>query len=138
MALTCRKTDPKSHIKKFQKLGALGGRPTGPASEPALRKPKPGDHIYMTTSDGHYHYHGIYVGDDTVIHVLGPPHREIGPSDCQKCRNKRKCDSDLIAKTCLDCFLDGRPLQFAEYGYTKPANEVVDDGIKHDYRTRIR
>ncbi|XVF42238.1 hypothetical protein PTKIN_Ptkin01aG0344700 [Pterospermum kingtungense] len=90
------------------------------------RKPKPGDHIYMTTSDGHYHYHGIYVGDDMVIHVLGPPYREIGPSNCQKCRNKIKCNSDLIAKTCLDCFLDGRPLQFAEYGDTKPANDVVE------------
>ncbi|XVF42243.1 hypothetical protein PTKIN_Ptkin01aG0345200 [Pterospermum kingtungense] len=58
-----------------------------------------------------------------VIHLLGKA-KKIRPSDCQKCRNKGKRNGE-IGKTCLDCFLDGQPLQFVEYRESNPPHEVI-------------
>ncbi|XP_022720036.1 lecithin retinol acyltransferase-like [Durio zibethinus] len=107
------------------------------------RKPEPGDHIYSERSGGLYDHHGIYVGDDMVIHLQGPAkQKHIGSSaPCQKCGYKRDFIGGVI-KTCLDCFLDGHSLHFYEYGvpfvvfnrrrrgtchvgHSKPAYEVI-------------
>ncbi|EOY11022.1 hypothetical protein QUC31_009718 [Theobroma cacao] len=37
-----------------------------------VRKPQPGDHIYTTRAGGLYAHHGIYVGNDMVIHLQAP------------------------------------------------------------------
>ncbi|EOY11026.1 NC domain-containing-related-like protein [Theobroma cacao] len=109
---------------------------------PHERKPQPGDHIYSTRAGGLYAHHGIYVGNDMVIHLQAPPKGSGSSTPCQKCGYKRDCQGGII-KTCLDCFLDGRSsLEFYEYGssifefnikkrgsctifHTKPADEVV-------------
>eukprot|EP00164_Ancoracysta_twista_P002008 GFYU01002647.1.p1 GENE.GFYU01002647.1~~GFYU01002647.1.p1 ORF type:complete len:479 (-),score=97.27 GFYU01002647.1:475-1911(-) len=31
-----------------------------------------GDHIYVTRLDGTYEHHGVYIGDNTVVHYTGP------------------------------------------------------------------
>ena len=79
------------------------------------------------------------MGDGMVIHLLGPA-KKIGLPSCQKCGDKRFINGE-IARTCLDCFLDG-PLQFYDYGvpifefesrrrgtctvrHSRPAHEVI-------------
>ncbi|XWS64721.1 hypothetical protein CRYUN_Cryun05aG0028000 [Craigia yunnanensis] len=112
-----------------------------PSSIDLNRKPQPGDHIYSPRSGGLFDHHGIYVGDDMVIHLQGPGKKIGPPPSCQKCEHKRDCNGEII-KTCLDCFLDHHPLHFYEYGVSnaefrtsrrgtcsvlqsKPAHEVI-------------
>ncbi|XP_022720158.1 retinoic acid receptor responder protein 3-like [Durio zibethinus] len=88
-------------------------------------EPEPGDHIYSERSGGLYYHHGIYVGDDMVIHLMAPPIIYNRFSDpCQKCGYKRNFSSGVI-KTCLRCFLDGHSLHVCEYRFSKPAHEVI-------------
>ncbi|KAK6232972.1 hypothetical protein SCA6_003045 [Theobroma cacao] len=103
-----------------------------------VRKPQPGDHIYTTRAGGLYAHHGIYVGNDMVIHLQAPfkgsgssfmgsassfmgsgsSSKEIESAPpCQKCGYKPQYCQGGIIKTCLDCFLDGRSsFEFYEYG----------------------
>ncbi|XVF42240.1 hypothetical protein PTKIN_Ptkin01aG0344900 [Pterospermum kingtungense] len=89
------------------------------------RKPQPGDHIYCRRSGRPYDHHGIYVGDDMVIHLRGAA-KKLGPPSCEKCLREGKCNGE-IAKSCLDCFLEGEPVLFVDYGPStaKPAHEVI-------------
>ncbi|GLT28360.1 hypothetical protein SLA2020_073410 [Shorea laevis] len=90
----------------------------------------PGDHIYTARRGGSYSHHGIYVGDDMVIH-LQPPRQSYAKSskkisscsvECKKCGYKPDCDTEII-KTCLDCFLDGGSLCLYEYGVSDFRNK---------------
>ncbi|XP_022720039.1 uncharacterized protein LOC111277873 isoform X3 [Durio zibethinus] len=63
---------------------------------------RPGDHIYSDRTLRLYFHHGIYVGDDMVIHLMGPSKIYDRPP-CKKCGFKPQTG---IFKTCLDCFLE--------------------------------
>ncbi|KAH1046000.1 hypothetical protein J1N35_036784 [Gossypium stocksii] len=77
--------------------------------------PKPGDHIYCQRGGGLYDHHGIYVGDDMVIHLQGKA-KKLGPLPaCHKCGDKR-VENGEIAKVCIDCFLQGETLEIYDYG----------------------
>ncbi|XWS57709.1 hypothetical protein CRYUN_Cryun09bG0196900 [Craigia yunnanensis] len=72
---------------------------------------RPGDHIYSDRKLRLYFHHGIYVGDDMVIHLMGPSKIYSRPP-CKKCGFKPQAG---IFKTCLDCFLEGHSLYRYEY-----------------------
>ncbi|KAH1105830.1 hypothetical protein J1N35_009598 [Gossypium stocksii] len=89
-----------------------------PESKPA-RFPQPGDHIYCRRKGGLYDHHGIYVGDDMVIHLQGAAKKLGALPACHKCGDKR-VENGEIAKVCIDCFLDGETLQIYDYGVPLP------------------
>ncbi|GMH22996.1 hypothetical protein Nepgr_024839 [Nepenthes gracilis] len=90
---------------------------------------KPGDHIYSWRAAYIYAHHGIYIGDDRVIHFTRHGH-EVGtgtvldhllvsssparsPLSCSAC-TPPEVDHGVIS-SCLDCFLDGGILYRFEY-----------------------
>ncbi|KAK6916776.1 LRAT domain, partial [Dillenia turbinata] len=95
---------------------------------------EPGDHIYRYGKGSCYTHHGIYVGEEMVIHYTRtePSGREVististsssnHNSDSNPCP---KCDykSDLhrgVVKTCLDCFLSCQNhIYLYKYGVSK-------------------
>ncbi|TYJ24086.1 hypothetical protein E1A91_A08G237000v1 [Gossypium mustelinum] len=96
------------------------GQPQSKPSKPSIpRFPQPGDHIYCERKGGLYDHHGIYVGDDMVIHLQGAAKKLGELPTCHKCGDKRLVNGE-IAKVCIDCFLDGDTLQIYEYGVTYP------------------
>ncbi|KAH1105863.1 hypothetical protein J1N35_009631 [Gossypium stocksii] len=125
------------------------GQPLSKRSMP--RTPQPGDHIYCKRKGGLYDHHGIYVGDDMVIHLQGAA-KKLGPLPaCHKCGDKRVVNGE-IAKVCIDCFRDGETPQIYDYGvsllefdirkrgtcslrHSKPPHEVISaatDFLKRD------
>uniref|UniRef100_A0A0D6R3T4 LRAT domain-containing protein n=1 Tax=Araucaria cunninghamii TaxID=56994 RepID=A0A0D6R3T4_ARACU len=92
---------------------------------------KPGEHIYSWRSAYSYAHHGIYVGDNKVIHFIQGRGNEVttgnaidllllssGPSQndkvCQTCNYQR--NNNGVISSCLDCFLAGGNLYRFEYG----------------------
>ncbi|KAL4297816.1 hypothetical protein GQ457_12G005060 [Hibiscus cannabinus] len=73
-----------------------------------------GDHIFCKRRGGLYDHHGIYVGENMVIHLAGKA-KKLQPYSCQECRNKGIINGE-IAKICLDCFLGGKELRVYAYG----------------------
>ncbi|KAK6916782.1 LRAT domain [Dillenia turbinata] len=95
---------------------------------------EPGDHIYRYGKGSSYTHHGIFLGEEMVIHYTRtePAGREVistisssssnrnsDSNPCPKCNYK----SDLhrgVVKTCLDCFLSGRNhIYLYKYGLPK-------------------
>ncbi|XP_058099613.1 protein LEAD-SENSITIVE 1-like [Magnolia sinica] len=86
---------------------------------------KPGDHIYAWRTLYIYAHHGIYIGDDEVIHFTEPNGKKsvsgfvvesISPSmPCPKCGGPKKKTYNGVTVSCLDCFLDGCELNRYEY-----------------------
>ncbi|XP_027366339.1 uncharacterized protein LOC113872742 [Abrus precatorius] len=90
---------------------------------------KPGDHIYSWRTAYIYAHHGIYVGDDKVIHftrrgqevgtgsVLDLLLVSSGPSrsreTCQTCTAPQ--EEHGVVSSCLNCFLAGGVLYRFEY-----------------------
>ncbi|KAJ9540978.1 hypothetical protein OSB04_027484 [Centaurea solstitialis] len=91
---------------------------------------KPGDHIYSWRTAWLYAHHGIYVGDDKVIHFTRGGGQEIGtgtvldrillsssPNNsgdpCLKCGDQSNADG--VISSCLDCFLSGGDLYLFRY-----------------------
>ncbi|PKA52677.1 hypothetical protein AXF42_Ash001658 [Apostasia shenzhenica] len=91
---------------------------------------KPGDHVYSWRTAYLYAHHGVYVGDDMVIHFTRAAGQEIGtgtfldnlllsssPSPtattCERCGDQSKLQG--VIKSCLDCFLAGGNLYIFEY-----------------------
>ncbi|KAL5568155.1 hypothetical protein UlMin_024730 [Ulmus minor] len=76
-----------------------------------------GDHIYTYRMMHLYSHHGIYVGNDTVIHYTGAD--VVGKSEsksrCGKCGHQPSPNLEGLLKTCLNCFLDGHRLFRFEY-----------------------
>ncbi|KAL5835364.1 hypothetical protein ACOSQ4_014861 [Xanthoceras sorbifolium] len=113
---------------------------------------KPGDHIYTERAGYVYFHHGIYVGEDMVIHFLPDPKKKgilsssaassslQGSGRCPKCGHSPDRDGGIV-KTCLDCFLDGNSIRVFRYGVThiplrycsrknsKPPDQVVECAI---------
>ncbi|CAH1429065.1 unnamed protein product [Lactuca virosa] len=92
---------------------------------------KPGDHIYTWRTAWLYAHHGIYMGDEKVIHFTRSGGQEIGtgtvldrvllsssPSNsdgdpCPKCGDQSKAEG--VIASCLDCFLSGDDLYLFKY-----------------------
>ncbi|OMO71949.1 hypothetical protein CCACVL1_18012 [Corchorus capsularis] len=72
----------------------------------------PGDHIFSDRKSSLYYHHGIYVGNDKVIHHPG---KKTTPDNtpCDKCGFKHEEEGIVI--TCLDCFLQGQSLHRYNY-----------------------
>ncbi|XP_038697159.1 uncharacterized protein LOC119994444 [Tripterygium wilfordii] len=100
---------------------------------------KPGDHIYSWRQAFIYAHHGIYVGDEMVIHFTRGAGQEIGTgtvldrvifsssaqtsgNPCPKCGDHSRVDG--VISSCIDCFLCGGDLHLFEYGVS-PALFVV-------------
>ncbi|EOA21321.1 hypothetical protein CARUB_v10001682mg [Capsella rubella] len=94
---------------------------------------KPGDHIYSWRTAYIYSHHGIYVGDERVIHFTRGGGLETGTgtildkfftssvpnhggdnNPCPKCGDLSNLDG--VISSCLDCFLAGGNLYLFEYG----------------------
>ncbi|GLJ56033.1 hypothetical protein SUGI_1203110 [Cryptomeria japonica] len=91
---------------------------------------RPGDHIYSWRTAYTYAHHGIYIGDNKILHFTrgrgeemgtgtvldvllfssGPPNR---PFVCHACNHEQ--DSNGVVCSCLDCFLAGGALYRFEY-----------------------
>jgi hypothetical protein len=91
---------------------------------------QPGDHIYSWRSAYTYAHHGIYAGNDKVIHFTRGRDEELGTGTvldvllassrptaalekCEKCGMEG--NSNGVVHSCLDCFLLGGPLYRFEY-----------------------
>lgn len=92
---------------------------------------KPGDHIYSWRHAYLYSHHGIYTGDEKVIHFTRGAGQEIGtgtvldryifsssPSNstntpCARCGDQSELDG--VISSCLECFLSGGNLYRFEY-----------------------
>ncbi|XP_043699366.1 protein LEAD-SENSITIVE 1-like [Telopea speciosissima] len=93
---------------------------------------KPGDHIYSWRNAYVYAHHGIYVGDDKVIHFTRGQGQEVGtgtvldvlllssgPARSQPCSTCAPLEEHHgVVSSCLDCFLAGGVLYRFEYGVT--------------------
>ncbi|KAK6932816.1 LRAT domain, partial [Dillenia turbinata] len=88
---------------------------------------EPGDHIYRYGLANTYTHHGIYVGNDTLIHLTKtePGIRELAMGSSASGKTKEACSKcgykeDLrrgVVKTCVDCFSSGhKNLYLFEYG----------------------
>ncbi|KAL6559124.1 importin subunit beta-3 [Orobanche hederae] len=90
---------------------------------------KPGDHIYSWRTAYVYAHHGIYIGDDRVIHFTRRG-QEVGTGtvldvllvSSGPVRSRLPCptcvpadDSRGVVSSCLDCFLAGGILYRFEY-----------------------
>ncbi|KAL5568142.1 hypothetical protein UlMin_024717 [Ulmus minor] len=82
---------------------------------------QPGDHIYAYRMVHIYSHHGIYVGNDRVIHYNGPDPEKIQSvsgsnyTRCGKCGYLPTSKSQGVVISCLDCFLNGHRLFRFEY-----------------------
>ncbi|KAJ3678598.1 hypothetical protein LUZ60_002401 [Juncus effusus] len=103
---------------------------------PAEDELKPGDHIYSWRSGFLYVHHGIYIGDDKVIHfTLVPENGHVfsvsssffasssSHSDtyfsviCLRCFELQQYGRPKkgVTISCLDCFLNGKKLNLFSY-----------------------
>ncbi|CAL4936592.1 unnamed protein product [Urochloa decumbens] len=94
-----------------------------------------GDHIYSWRAAYIYAHHGIYIGDEMVIHFTRAAGHEIGTGTfldsflfssspaassagdsppCQRCGHLVRPDG--VVMSCLDCFLHGGSLYLFHYG----------------------
>ncbi|KAL1369394.1 hypothetical protein AAHE18_02G193000 [Arachis hypogaea] len=88
---------------------------------------KPGDHIYTWRTAYLYAHHGIYIGEETVIHftVNGQSSiRTISSSAnsihrCQRSTCKDPHKANGVVSSCLDCFLAGGDVCRYEYGVSQ-------------------
>ncbi|XP_010242301.1 PREDICTED: uncharacterized protein LOC104586691 [Nelumbo nucifera] len=80
---------------------------------------KPGDHIYSYRQAYTYSHHGVYVGNEYVIHFTSNKALLFSSSGsgtpCPNCGYDGKAHFGVI-KSCLDCFLDGGKLYRYQYG----------------------
>ncbi|KAL1206127.1 Protein LEAD-SENSITIVE 1 [Cardamine amara subsp. amara] len=89
---------------------------------------KAGDHIYSWRKAKIYSHHGIYIGDEKVIHYTGgvvkktgtrtlldnfTSHSVMNQKTCPKCGDQLKIDG--VISSCLDCFLAGRKMYLFQY-----------------------
>ncbi|KAL6345566.1 hypothetical protein AAG906_017293 [Vitis piasezkii] len=94
---------------------------------------KPGDHIYSWRTAYLYAHHGIYIGEEKVIHFTRGAGQEIGtgtvldriivsssPSHstgnpCPRCGDQSRLDG--VISSCIDCFLaEGISISFTRGG----------------------
>ncbi|XP_071707316.1 protein LEAD-SENSITIVE 1 [Rutidosis leptorrhynchoides] len=97
---------------------------------------KPGDHIYSWRAAYIYAHHGIFIGDNKVVHftrrgqevgtgtvldvllVSSGPRRSLVP--CTTCTHTNDTDAtNGVVSSCLDCFLSGGILYRFEYSVSR-------------------
>ncbi|KAJ6397552.1 hypothetical protein OIU77_018545 [Salix suchowensis] len=95
-----------------------------------VKELKRGDHIFYVSKPGFYSHHGIYVGNDRVIHFMPAKKTNAGAPlrACKNCGYKRK-DHLEVVRTCLDCFhtkgfLSGSRLYLYRYGLPRSECEI--------------
>ncbi|PIA54344.1 hypothetical protein AQUCO_00900702v1 [Aquilegia coerulea] len=91
---------------------------------------KPGDHIYSWRTAYVYAHHGIYIGDDKVLHFTRGRGQEVGTGTvldfllvssgparslvpCTICSERE--EGNGVVSSCLNCFLSGGILYRFEY-----------------------
>ncbi|PON60393.1 Endopeptidase, NLPC/P60 domain containing protein, partial [Parasponia andersonii] len=80
-----------------------------------------GDHVYCFRNGHIYSHHGIYVGENRVIHFTRTQEPEPSKSShpmitrCKECKYAPREDRGVV-KCCLECFLKGHRLFRFEYG----------------------
>lgn len=82
---------------------------------------EPGDHIYSYRNKHIYSHHGIYVGDNKVIHFTRTQDDHQKNHDltisCKECGLEEPNNKHGgVVKCCLDCFLKGHRLFRFRYG----------------------
>ncbi|CAA6660501.1 unnamed protein product [Spirodela intermedia] len=93
---------------------------------------KPGDHVYSWRTAYIYAHHGIFVGENKVIHFTRARGEEVGTGTvidvlltssgppvrggCSSCSHQREELGGGVVSSCLDCFLAGGVLYRFEYG----------------------
>ncbi|KAM6557343.1 hypothetical protein CsatB_004362 [Cannabis sativa] len=82
---------------------------------------KEGDHIYCYRRAHTYSHHGIYMGDDRVIHFTRTKTKKVslirtvfGRQPCEKCGYNPNEENGVV-QTCLTCFLKHHRLFRFEY-----------------------
>ncbi|KAL1218092.1 Protein LEAD-SENSITIVE 1 [Cardamine amara subsp. amara] len=98
---------------------------------------KAGDHIYSWRNVYLYSHHGIYIGDEKVIHFIGgggqktgtrtfldkitsrsvPNHGGNHKQPCPNCGDQSNLDG--VVSSCLDCFLAGGNIHLFEYSVSQ-------------------
>ena len=78
---------------------------------------QPGDHIYVYNSWLMYSHHGIYTGDDRVIHLSGGEQSKKAAAQVRECT--------------LDEFLNGNQLRLATYGVKRITRRIKKSGTCH-------
>lgn len=76
----------------------------------------PGDHIRVKRTRHFYTHHGIYMGDNKVIHVIGSIREKVDPE---------------VRETDLSGFLKGGTLKRQEYKERLPASETIRIAEQH-------
>ncbi|XP_021831978.1 lecithin retinol acyltransferase-like [Prunus avium] len=78
----------------------------------------PGDHIYAYRSRHAYSHHGIFVGNDRVIHFTSTDEPKSSSSStvppCGNCGHDPNTKRGVL-RTCIDCFLKDHNLLRFEY-----------------------
>ena len=83
---------------------------------------KRGDHIYVYNSWLMYSHHGIYIGNDRVIHFSGGEQSKISAAMVQECS--------------LDEFLNGNQLRLVAYGVGFLSPMMKKSGTCHTKKSR--
>lgn len=97
-----------------------------------------GDHVYSWRAGYTYAHHGIYVGDNHVVHFTRGSDQDLGvgtslinsfasssiPKQHLSCTNPTgycgfQNGNNGVIRSCLNCFLDGGYVRRFEYGVTK-------------------
>ncbi|KAI3756352.1 hypothetical protein L1987_56172 [Smallanthus sonchifolius] len=85
---------------------------------------KPGDHIYSWRMQFNYAHHGIYVGENKVIHFTSPENASLTfvwnmssqPKSCDHdCGSIHKSTGGVFI-CCLNCFIGTGSLYLYQYG----------------------
>ena len=78
---------------------------------------QPGDHIYVYNSWLMYSHHGIYIGNDRVIHLSGG--------------GQSKKSAAMVRECTLDEFLNGNQLRLVAYGVKPITRRIKKSGTCH-------
>ncbi|GMH08729.1 hypothetical protein Nepgr_010569 [Nepenthes gracilis] len=123
---------PPSPTKRLGRKRERGGEMGLLSNKVGRDALKPGDHIYTWKHGYVYSHHGIYVGENRVIHFTRGADQEVGTgtmldrimcsssssthsqAPCQECGDQSRLSG--VISSCLDCFLCGGELYCFEYG----------------------
>lgn len=76
-----------------------------------------GDHIYTDRNQHTYYHHGIFIGDDRVIHFtkVSSKHPAVPEEKCDHYSDTTKDSNSGVRKCCVKCFLQRGTLYRFEY-----------------------
>ncbi|CAM8988937.1 unnamed protein product [Rhodiola kirilowii] len=97
------------------------------SNELFIQKLRIGDHLFSERLGGTYSHHGIYIGNNTVIHLQGPHSSAKYSNPCNICHYVPPTNGTVV-KTCLDCFHGGHSFRVREYG-VQVSGDLIDEWI---------